>query len=152
MRPSSDLSHRNLILDIVRRTDRHPTADAVFMDARASVPTISLATVYRNLRRLVTEGRLRERMFGGVSRFDAHLEEHGHLVCTACGAIMDVAADGAALVRYLDAPVLAWEVEHVDVELRGRCPTCRGKAEPAKHGRAKRRPAKTSARRGSRKL
>ena len=123
----SESSHRDLILDIVRRTDEHPTADAVFMRARASVPTISLTTVYRNLRRLVADGQLRERMFGGVSRFDAHLEDHAHLVCTECGAIVDIAADGGAagVIERFQVPSRSWAVDHVDVELRGRCPSCR---------------------------
>jgi Fur family peroxide stress response transcriptional regulator len=128
MRPRAESSHRELILGIVRRSDRHPTADDVFMSARGNVPTISLTTVYRNLRRLVTEGQLRERMFGGVSRFDAHLEEHGHLVCSGCGAIVDLAADGHALTQHLQPTLEAWQVDHVDVELRGRCPGCQRKA------------------------
>ncbi len=147
MRRQRPLAHRALILDIVRRSDRHPTADDVFMDARSSVPSISLATVYRNLRRLVTLGELRERMFGGVSRFDAHLEEHGHLVCTECGAIVDIAADGTAVVRQLGQRAQAWEVAHVDVELQGRCPACRRKASV----KGRRAPAPSRrARRGSR--
>ncbi len=141
MRKRSDSSHRTLVLAIVRRSDRHPTADDVFMEARASFPTISLTTVYRNLRALVAEGKLRERMFGGVSRFDAHLEEHSHLVCTDCGAIVDVAADHAALVEQFHPPARAWEVAQVDVELRGRCPTCRKKTARAARARSRQRKA-----------
>jgi Fur family peroxide stress response transcriptional regulator len=140
MRPRAESSHRELILGIVRRSDRHPTADDVFMSARGNVPTISLTTVYRNLRRLVTEGQLRERMFGGVSRFDAHLEEHGHLVCTSCGAIVDLAADGPTLTQHLKPTVEAWRVDHVDVELRGRCPAClRKAARPVRSSRRRAR-------------
>ena len=128
MRKSADVSHRELLLDLVRRSDEHPTADAVFMQARSRVPSISLTTVYRNLRRLVADGRLRERLFDGVSRFDAHLAEHAHVVCTECGAIVDVAAESSALIAHLTPSLRAWQVELVDVELRGRCPTCRKKA------------------------
>jgi Fur family ferric uptake transcriptional regulator/Fur family peroxide stress response transcriptional regulator len=138
MPPRADLSHRDLILDIVKRTDEHPSADDVFMRARSSVPSISLATVYRNLRRLVNDGRLRERMFGGVSRFDAHLEEHAHLVCTSCGAIVDVAADGAEFVRQLDVAAPAWVLERVDLEVKGLCPNCRKKPEAGRSTRTRR--------------
>jgi Fe2+ or Zn2+ uptake regulation protein len=138
MRSRADLSHRDLILDIVKRTDQHPSADDVFMRARSNVPSISLATVYRNLLRLVSEVRLRERMFGGVSRFDGHLEEHAHLVCTSCGAIVDVAADGAKLVRQLDAAAPEWQLERVDLELRGRCPVCQKKADSTGSKRTRR--------------
>src|SRR2546422_9366784 len=147
MQKRTESSHRELILAIVRRSDRHPTADDVFMSARAHVPSISLTTVYRNLRRLVTLGELRERMFGGVSRFDAHLEEHGHLVCTECGAIVDIAADGTAVVRQLGQRAQAWEGAHVDGELQGRCPPGRRKASV----KGRRAPAPSRrARRGSR--
>lgn len=129
------LAHRDLILGIVRRSNRHPTADDVFMEARSSVPSISLATVYRNLRRLATLGELRERMFGGVSRFDARVEEHGHLVCTECGAIVDIAVDGAAVVHRLGQRAQAWEVTHVDVEIKGRCPDCRKAGAPSRQAR-----------------
>ncbi len=129
------LAHRDLILGIVRRSDRHPTADDVFMEARSNVPSISLATVYRNLRRLAALGELRERMFGGVSRFDAHLEEHGHFVCTECGAIVDIPVDGADVVRRLGQRAQAWEVAHVDVEVKGRCPDCRKAAAPSRQAR-----------------
>lgn len=133
-------THRELILDIVRRTAEHPTADAVFMRARSSVPTISLTTVYRNLRRLVAEGQLRERLFSGVSRFDAHVEDHSHVVCVGCGTIADIPADGATLVQHFTTAAPAWAVDHVDVELRGRCPACLKKAERAVRPRTVRRP------------
>jgi Fur family transcriptional regulator, peroxide stress response regulator len=139
MQTRSASTHRELILDIVRRTDDHPTADAVFMRARTSLPTISLTTVYRNLRRLVTDGQLRERMFSGVSRFDAHVEEHGHLVCVGCGAIADIPADGSTLPQHFKTAAPAWAVDHVDLELRGRCPACLKQAERAPHHRTPQR-------------
>src|SRR5438093_4303663 len=117
MQKRTESSHRELILGIVRRSDRHPTADDVFMSARANVPSISLTTVYRNLRRLVRDGQLRERMFGGVSRFDAHLEEHGHLVCRLLVEKKDLAADGQALTQYLKPAAHSWQGEHVHAEL-----------------------------------
>src|SRR5207249_2702692 len=67
---------------------------------------------------------------------DAHLEEHGHLVCLECGAIGDLAADGQALAQSLKPAAPSWQVEHVDVELRGRCPTCVRKAERGAYTRA----------------
>ena len=40
---------RQLILEAVRATNSHPTADELFQMIRRKLPTISLATVYRNL-------------------------------------------------------------------------------------------------------
>src|SRR5713101_7866229 len=52
---------RRVILDVVRATDTHPTAAIVFERVRRRHPRVSLATVYRNLRRLAAEGLLRPR-------------------------------------------------------------------------------------------
>jgi Fe2+ or Zn2+ uptake regulation protein len=52
---------RRLILDVVRATDAHRTAAFVYQRVRRRLPRVSLATVYRNLRRLAIEGFLAER-------------------------------------------------------------------------------------------
>ncbi len=40
---------RDIILQIVRETDSHPTAEWVHERARRKIPNLSLGTVYRNL-------------------------------------------------------------------------------------------------------
>lgn len=43
---------RDLIHETVVQSDRHPTADDVYQQVRKKIPTVSLATVYRNLNQL----------------------------------------------------------------------------------------------------
>ncbi|MGN0709492.1 MAG: transcriptional repressor, partial [Anaerovoracaceae bacterium] len=40
---------KQLIYDIVKSTDTHPTADWIYNKAREKMPNIGVATVYRNL-------------------------------------------------------------------------------------------------------
>ena len=47
---------RRIILEMVRATDAHPSASMVYRTVRRRLPRVSLATVYRNLRRLAAEG------------------------------------------------------------------------------------------------
>jgi len=47
---------RRLILEAVRATDAHPSAAWVYQRVRKRLPSVSLATVYRNLRQLVDAG------------------------------------------------------------------------------------------------
>jgi Fur family peroxide stress response transcriptional regulator len=69
----------------------HPTAERIFDDVRRTLPRISLGTVYRNLQRLVDEGRIGVAQVGGRSvRYDATAEPHDHFVCRRCGRIDDV--------------------------------------------------------------
>ena len=47
---------RDLVLEIVRSTMDHPTADWVYRKARRRLRRISLGTVYRNLKQLADLG------------------------------------------------------------------------------------------------
>ena len=83
---------RELVYFIVKQTNTHPTAEEVYQIARKSIPNISLGTVYRNLRQLSAEGRIREVQFGSApDRFDGMLNVHEHFICTSCGGVSDIA-------------------------------------------------------------
>ena len=82
---------RQLILEAVRATNSHPTADELFQMIRRKLPTISLATVYRNLNLLVDLGEIRKLSCGsGPDRFDGDTSPHYHFVCRECGEVEDL--------------------------------------------------------------
>src|SRR6266536_5829251 len=60
---------RRLIYEAVAATDTHPTAEWVYAVVRRAMPRVSLETVYRNLSRLVAEGRLKAWARGGSTRY-----------------------------------------------------------------------------------
>lgn len=99
----------------------HPSAESVYAEVSAEMPTISLRTVYQTLNDLAAMGELTALDLGtGATRFDPTLDPHHHLVCTGCGRIEDV---------YGEAPELAvpdgFEVRTTEIVYRGRCATCR---------------------------
>ena len=82
---------RSIILDIMKNTYSHPTAEEVFAEAQKISPKIGIATVYRNLNQLAEIGEIKKITLGnGNDRFDGHLEEHYHLVCKHCGRLQDL--------------------------------------------------------------
>ncbi|MDD6155199.1 MAG: transcriptional repressor [Eubacteriales bacterium] len=82
---------KNLIYEIVKNTDTHPTADWVYMKAREQMPNIGVATVYRNLNALVEEGSLAcVKSYGKADRYDGRLEKHMHMQCVKCGRVFDL--------------------------------------------------------------
>src|SRR4051812_232681 len=84
---------RETVLGIVEASRTHPSAEEVYHLTRKTIPTISLATVYRNLNLLVAEGKIREVQFhGDVARYDGMLEAHEHFYCRACGLVIDLPA------------------------------------------------------------
>ena len=68
----------------------HPTADELFQEIRIKLPTISLATVYRNLNMLASDGVIRKiEMPDMPDRFDWRMTVHDHLYCEKCGKVFD---------------------------------------------------------------
>ena len=49
---------RTLILDIVKNTNDHLSADEIYILARKQMPGIALATVYNNLNALYNSGKI----------------------------------------------------------------------------------------------
>jgi len=119
---------RTIILEILRKTRSHPSAEWVYRKVRKAIPNVSLGTVYRNLKFLLEQGEIIEIPWDGeVSRYDARTGMHDHVVCVACGRIVDVEA---AVPEGLEAEVAhatGFEITGRHVGFRGRCADCRRK-------------------------
>lgn len=111
-------------------TDRHPSAEELHTAVRRQMPTLSLATVYKTLDTLAVIGAVRPvSRLGARGRWDANLEPHHHLVCTACGDVSDVtepALDAAAAPARRVAARHGFAAAGHAVEIFGRCAACRG--------------------------
>jgi Fur family transcriptional regulator, stress-responsive regulator len=117
---------RRTVAEVLHGDHVHLSADEVFAAARDRLPEISLATVYNTLNELVSMGEVSEvRAGAGVTRYDpnAHVPHH-HLVCTGCGAILDVRPEGTAGLRLTSPDRHGYRVDEVEVVFRGRCPDC----------------------------
>lgn len=113
---------REQIYQAVCGTPEHPTAEMVYEQLKPEMPRLSLGTVYRNLRQLVQEGRLRQ-MDGPVVRFDSKTELHSHARCVSCGTVVDL--DGVAYDKELDGRVgNGWQIIEHTLVFNGLCPGC----------------------------
>ncbi|MGN0492036.1 MAG: transcriptional repressor [Acutalibacteraceae bacterium] len=82
---------REAILNVLRSTDIHPTANQVYDRVRETIPNISLGTVYRNLAALNAAGEILSVSVGdGYEHFDGNSSPHLHLHCRLCGSIADM--------------------------------------------------------------
>ena len=82
---------KDTILRILRSTCSHPSADWIYEQARQELPSISLGTVYRNLRLWKEAGEILELDYpGGQSRFDSNPQDHYHSRCERCRKIFDL--------------------------------------------------------------
>jgi len=68
----------------------HKDIDEIYSEVVAKYPTISLATVYKNLIIMNESGVLREvPIVGKKSKYEINKADHLHLVCNHCGSIED---------------------------------------------------------------
>lgn len=82
---------REEILNYIKFTKSHPTAEMVYKEVKKRYPNISLGTVYRNLELLTKIGDIKRiEVKGSKDRFDADLSNHIHAICENCGMIYDV--------------------------------------------------------------
>ena len=82
---------RNAILECLRSTDSHPSAEMVHQMLQESHPDISLATVYRNLALFKQQGLISSVCtVKGIERFDGNTETHVHFICENCDAVSDL--------------------------------------------------------------
>jgi Fe2+ or Zn2+ uptake regulation protein len=114
----------------VAATATHPTAEWIFSSVRRKLPNISLGTVYRNLSVLRDEGLVREIIgHDRCARYDANTMPHAHFLCTDCGFIADVASPLPSVDWSTVSELVGCEVEVELLELRGRCASCRNRAD-----------------------
>lgn len=82
---------QSLVLEAVNRLRCHATADEIYAVIVKDHPSISKATVYRNLNRLSEAGKIRKMEIPGeADRYDHMTHPHYHVKCVKCGRIFDV--------------------------------------------------------------
>lgn len=120
---------RELILETLRSTKTHPTADWIYEKVREKMPNISLGTVYRNLGILEEMGEILELSYGSkYSRYDGNPENHYHFVCVECGKVLDV--ENIPVDKELDKEVEQkndFKVFYHRTEFYGLCNECKDK-------------------------
>lgn len=79
-----------LVWHEVANDNSHPTADQIYARVRRQIPNISLGTVYRNLQKLVAEGKLQVLTLGRTQHFDPLVDQHQHFICETCGRVYDI--------------------------------------------------------------
>lgn len=124
-------ARRAVIAELVR-AEGHVTADQLAERIQASQPDVHLSTVYRTLDALEHLGMV-DHTHLGHGRAVYHLADdpHQHLVCDACGAVVEVPHETfAQLSRDLRA-AYGFTIRPSHFAVLGRCEACSAGAGPA---------------------
>ena len=114
---------RELIINILKQSDRHLTADEIFFLAKLKMPSIAMATIYNNLNAMNEAGLVKRLHIDGVADcFDKIMEPHDHLLCDKCGKITDIKLH--SLSDMLEAEI-GTEIEDYELTVHYVCPECK---------------------------
>ncbi len=122
---------RQAIFGLLQGDASHPTVEALYERARATMPTISLKTVYQTVHDLEAMREVELIHLGtGSVRVDPNVEHaHHHLICTVCGRVRDVLVDVRDL-RLAARDRRGFRVADVEVHFRGVGEDCAASAVP----------------------
>ncbi len=117
-------SQRLAVVNVLAATRSHPSAAAVFAEAKKKAPSISLSTVYLTLDALKRAGLIKELEFADRdSRFEADATDHLNLVCRECGRIDDFPAASPVPADRVEKTT-GFKVSEMRLEYYGDCRRC----------------------------
>ena len=119
---------RQVVYEAVIASHGHYSPEDVYAAVRRRIPSISLATVYNNLRLFVERGLLREvSPHAPTLLVDGNLEPHHHLVCSRCKSVQDIAGDFIDFKRLSPHVPQGFDLTQPVVEVFGLCRRCSAK-------------------------
>jgi Fur family peroxide stress response transcriptional regulator len=110
----------------------HYSPEEIYEKVKRDLPSISLATVYKNLRTFVQAGMLQEVTPHHGWRIDANCHPHHHLVCTRCRCITDIDVERFDPVKLRGRLPAGFRIQKFNIEIQGICKAC-ARAEAKQH-------------------
>jgi len=127
---------REIILGIIAGSEKHLSAEEIYIKAHAINPAIGMTTIYRTLD-ILTEMRLVNKFDFGDGRARYELTEgpkgalhHHHLICTLCNRVIDYTDFIDEEVEFLTRTEkgLTWKynfkISHHLIQFYGLCDKC----------------------------
>lgn len=116
---------RVAVLDYLLGTVAHPTATAVYEEIVHDFPSITKATVYNCISALCEAGLASQLSIDDPeARYDAVMTPHGHIKCSECGKIENIAADLSMLKAAVPE---GFEIMRKEIIFTGICKDCKSK-------------------------
>lgn len=122
---SRNTRQRSAIQNAIEQAGRPLSPAEILVLAQAGAPALGIATVYRNIKTLLEDGRIREvALPGEPPRYErAHLGHHHHFKCRSCNKVFDIDECHTDWSQHVPTGFL---IERHDLTLFGRCRDCTG--------------------------
>jgi len=150
---------RRTILDEMLQIHGHFDADSLLVHFRRKGRTVSRATLYRTLARLVEAGLVHKiEMAEGQAQYEVIFgrHHHDHMICLECGHIVEFESREIERIQEVICRRKGFRMTGHMHQIRGRCASCaagdsgRAAAAPRRRRATKSRPSPASTRRRAR--
>jgi len=117
---------RLAIVKILAKSIGHPSVEDIYDQKKKDFPTMSLATVYRNIVLVKSLGEVLELGFpDGSNRYDGNKPyPHPHVICIKCKKIVDPDLDSTDLLKKEVAEETNFKILNHRLDFFGICNDC----------------------------
>lgn len=116
---------RRAILEVIQQSEDHPSAADIIERLRVKGYNFAYGTVYNSLRYLTEVELIRElKLNESVSRYDARIEEHQHIVCTTCGKVEEIMLDLPQDWLQAISAQTRYKISNPHIVMEGTCEVC----------------------------
>ncbi len=115
------------IVKILAQCENHPSVENIYNSLKPDYPTMSLATVYKNIELIKSVGEVLELGFpDGSNRYDGiKPTPHPHLVCIKCKKIFDPDLDSLDEMQKEVESETNFKILYHRLDFFGICSSCR---------------------------
>lgn len=112
------------IVDILCKNG-HINIDDLYKSLQSKFPSLSLATVYKNINTMCEKLFLSEVKIPNIKNvYELTKDEHSHVVCSKCNAIMDIDLDSTSVFN--EAKIKSnYDINKSAIVFNGICPNCK---------------------------
>jgi len=124
---------REIILEELKSSGQHLSADELYERVRRVIPRISLATVYRNLEILAELGIVAKlEISGRQKRFDYDVGQHDHIFCIQCHRVDNINVEKEDVLPVSLKVERGYSITGYRVVFTGICQKCQKKHQKEK--------------------
>ncbi|WP_281950624.1 Fur family transcriptional regulator [Nitrosophilus kaiyonis] len=86
------------------------------------IPSVSTATIYKNINAMVEKGLLSEvKLPNSKNRYEITKDSHAHFICEKCSKVEDLYIDDECLKNNIDKNIV---INDIDIVIKGICEEC----------------------------
>jgi Fur family peroxide stress response transcriptional regulator len=102
----------------------HINIDALYKLLQEKFPTLSLATIYKNINKMCENLFVSEvKIPNQKAVYELTKEEHSHIICSQCNEIKDIEIDIGRLITKAE-DISNYKIEQSSLIFSGLCPKC----------------------------